>query len=334
MTTPLLGTHEIDGELLAAPWVMLSCALLLRALQPCAHRWQSLMVAMAAGMSGTLALLVKQNFVDGLVFAAVVLVALRLSGRGSPIRPSELFAAGALGATIPLAAATFWASTSGSGLSGLLYAVYGFRSDAVRVVLSQSMLAPVQRAQGLAVLVVDSGMLLVVLAFVFSPRGTRKDPVAVAIGVMFVTAAASVALGASYWSHYLIQFVPAVALASAQLSRSARPSLWAPRVAVTIVVVSSLVSSGGAMGASQVSSEDERSAAVVAWLSDSARPHDSLLITYGHGTIFYETGLRPSYPFVWTLPMRTLDPGLSLLRDQIGGPHAPVWLLEWSSLDA
>ncbi len=150
---------------------------------------------------------------------------------------------------------------------------------------------------------------------------------------MFVTAAASVALGASYWSHYLIQFVPAVALASAQLSRSSRPSLWAPRVAVTVVVMSSLVSSGGAMGAPQVSSEDALDAAVVGWLSEAARPHDSLLIAYGHGTIFYETGLRPSYPFVWTLPMRTLDPGLTVLRDQVESPHAPVWLLEWSSLD-
>ncbi len=333
MSTPLLGTHEIDGELLAAPWVTLSCALLLRSLQPSERRWQPQILALAAGMSGTLAVLVKQNFVDGLVFAAVVLVTHRLSGRDPPTRALRLLGAVAFGAAIPLPVAAAWASTSGSGLGGLLYAMYGFRSDALRVVLSHSLLAPIQRAQGLGVMTVGSGILLITLAFVFSRGWTRSDPVVVGTTGLFVTATASVTLGGSYWSHYLIQFVPAVTLASALMSRRAAALLWAPRAAVTTVLLSSLASSGGAMATPQASTEDALNAAVVKWLSGAAHPHDSLLITYGHATIFYETGLRPAYPFVWTLPMRTLDPGLAQLQRRIVGPHPPVWLLEWSSLD-
>ncbi len=334
MSTPLLGTHEIDGELLAAPWVMLSCALLLGAVRLNAPRRQIYSLALAAGMSGALAVLVKQNFVDGLVFAAVVLVTMRRSGGSSTARTISLLGAVAGGAVIPLGAAAVWAATSGSGLGGLGYAVYGFRSDALRVVLSQSLAAPIRRAQDLGVLAVLSGILLVAVAFALSRTWAGKEPVALGIGVMFATAAVSVALGGSYWSHYLLQLVPAAALGTARMSRGAPPSLKAPRVAVSIVLLSSLASSGTALASPQASSEDALTTTVAGWLSRAARPHDSLLITYGHATTYYESGLPPSYPFVWTLPMRTLDPGLALLRHQVTEPDGPVWLLEWSSLDS
>jgi len=44
------------------------------------------------------------------------------------------------------------------------------------------------------------------------------------------------------------------------------------------------------------------------------------------------SGLGSPYPYLWTLPMRTRDPGYADLRALLAGPDAPTWLVEWVGL--
>lgn len=67
----LVGAQELDGEMLAIPFVMLACALLL-------HAWYrdprgQYLFAAATGVAAIAAMLIKQNFVEGLAFAVVFL---------------------------------------------------------------------------------------------------------------------------------------------------------------------------------------------------------------------------------------------------------------------
>jgi hypothetical protein len=40
------------------------------------------------------------------------------------------------------------------------------------------------------------------------------------------------------------------------------------------------------------------------------------------------------YPYLWSVAMRTSDPGQVRLRATLAGPDAPTWLVEVTGLDA
>ena len=72
-TTPVLLAHEADGEIFAAPLVMLSVALTLAAVRRTGRT--SFLLATGAGLAAGAAVMTKQNFVDAVVFAVVLLAA-------------------------------------------------------------------------------------------------------------------------------------------------------------------------------------------------------------------------------------------------------------------
>lgn len=334
MSTPLLGTHEVDGELLAAPLVTTGCTLTLMALRPVVrHRSQLVWMALA-GVAGTAAVLVKQNFLDALVFAAVAVAVSGFVRRLPGNRVAALLGALAVGVGLPLGVVAWWAVSWGPGLGTLWFAIYGFRADAAQVVMTHSLSAPEARLRGIALLALLSGIVVLAVVYVVSQhtRLRRGEPVALATAAMLVTALAGVVLGMSYWAHYLIQFAPALVLATAVMSyRSARRRIW-PAVTIGAIVGSSVVSSLVSWTAGLSSSTTE--ADIENWLSAAALPTDSLTVTYGHANVVYATGLRPTYPYLWSLPLRTLDPRLHLLERDLSRPHAPVWLVEWEGFDS
>ncbi len=334
MTSPMLGAHAVDGELLAAPLVLLSCACLLQSLHLPRQDWRPAGWALLAGISGTLAVLVKQNFVDGLVFATVVLAVSALSSqaRGRDlVRPAIGWA---LGVVATLGAVLLWAWLSGPGIGALLYATYGFRSDATHVVMDYSLNAPGQRLRALASATVLSGLLGLALVFVSSYwRWNRLNAAALGAAAMLVSSFAGVMLGLSYWMHYLIQFVPALALATAVLSRREGALRQVARLAVGYVLVASLVPTVTALASSGTSASARTDTVVDDWLAAAARRGDSLVVTYGRANVTYETGLRPAYRYLWSLPLRTLDPQLTQLVREINGPTPPVWVVEWADFN-
>jgi hypothetical protein len=62
-----------------------------------------------------------------------------------------------------------------------------------------------------------------------------------------------------------------------------------------------------------------------------SRPGDTIVTIYGHSDVTRASGLRSPYPYLWTLPARTLDPKLRLLDEVLTGSHAPpTWFVTWA----
>ena len=331
-TTPLLGTREVDGELLAVPLVMLSCALTLAAATPLRRPPARVALAFGAGVAAASAVLVKQNFVGGLVFAAALAVAALARRRWSVATAASVLVPGAVGAAVPLLATAVWAAR-GPGLDTLWYTLYGFRGDAAEVVATHDMSAPDLRMEVLAVIALASGLLPLLGVYLWRARRRLRigDPVTIAVVSLVAVDLAGVALGGSYWPHYLIALVPASALAAGALSRLPGPRRW-PRAALVLVLGSALVSVlVAAVAPSPRAGED----GLVGWLAQAHHRGDTGFVAYGHPNIVEASGLRPAgYPYLWSLPLRVEDPHLTRLTASLSSPSRPTWLVEWIDLDA
>lgn len=334
--SPALSAPAVDGELLALPLVMVGIAVGLRALvgdQPPARILRRHLMVCVAGVAAGAAILVKQNFVDAVVFLGVVLV-VQLARRELPV----LHAAGLLGSllvglAVPLVGTLAWASWAGAGAAGLWEPLVSFRSASLEIILGQSLAAPATRAARLGWLALATGLVpLLLVALARRPHG-RAVPVMAGVGAVSLVDAASIALGGSYWTHYLLQLVPGAALAAGVLagrSREGRRS-WAPRVALLTVVLSAALSSivalPGAL-AHGCGSGSAGAATTAAWLREHAQPGDSVVPVYGGANTLLASGLRPWYPYLWSLPVRVLDPELHRMGSALTGPAAATWVVQ------
>lgn len=335
-STPLLGTQEVDGELLGAPLVMLSCALVLASVGTVRRPAARVACAFGAGAAASAAVLVKQNLVDGLVFGlvlALVAAFTRAWPRGAVIR---VLVPGALGAALPVLSAVVWAARYGPGLRVLWYALYGFRADAAAVIAEHDMSAPDSRLRALVVIALVSGLVPLLAAYLWLARHRlrEKDPVTVAVLAMLAVEIVGVALGGSYWPHYLIALVPAAALGAGSMPGLLRGRDRAARSGVALVVVSAVVATlvvASPLFTSSRSGEET----LIRWLAVARRQGDTAIVTYGHPNIIEASGLTPvGYPYLWSLPLRTEDPGLRRLTATVSGRSAPTWIIESTSFDS
>jgi hypothetical protein len=347
----LLQGHTVNAELPAIACTAGAAWLTVVALQATGRT--TVLFAALAGVVAACAVLFKQSFVDGVAFAlgAAACTAMidRRSGRD---RAARLVAGGVAGFAAVAAMTAGWAAAAGPGIRAFVDATYAFRLDAGRVLREDPGAAP-ERAYMLLLLAVASGLLALV-AFVLvgslrvatgSARVERGgDPVvarAVGAGVVAMSAIGlfGVLAGGNYWSHYLLQLVPAVAIgtglviaAPAHRSRSrvARQSqLWAS-VAVTVAVASWVV----AAGISSRGDIQRRPATVGDWLAAAAEPGDTAFITWGRANVLERSGMRSPYPMSWSLPIRVRDPELRELEAVLAGSDAPTWIVRWNSLNA
>ena len=329
----LLETQQLNGELVAAACVAVSVAALARGVRGCRTWPGAVLSGLVAGTAATAAVLVKQDFVDALVFAGV-LIGLGLftsTGRGAyrPRRVAQVAAAFAVAAVLVLAAAALWAARHG-GVDALAYAMFGFRRDASLVLSGWSTRAPLLRLQRLGVLSVASGLglLLVRLALVHGARLRRPDPLPWAVAAAVAAEVVGVLAGGSYWTHYLIALVPTVALATGLgVHPRSAGRRWTRRLVVASVLVTAVASPVGAATAARAPDDAWTTGR---WLAASAAPADSLVVTYTHADVIEDSGMRPGYAYAWSLPARTLDPHLGLLTrtlDRSSG--APTWVLRW-----
>jgi hypothetical protein len=68
-------------------------------------------------------------------------------------------------------------------------------------------------------------------------------------------------------------------------------------------------------------------------LEQVAEPGDTLVVFGGRADLQLESGMRSPYPYLWSLPMRALDPDLTTFLAMVDGPGAPTWLVEWWPFD-
>jgi hypothetical protein len=328
ISTPALNGQEADGEVFAAPLVMLAVALTLAAVRR--RGAPALATAFAAGFTGALAVMAKQNFVDAFVFAAVLLVVGALQHR-IPLGEAVRVALGGLaGGAVVLAGLVGYVLASGISLGRAYFTLFGFRGIALDVITDHNLHAPMLRAVellGLAVLC-GAAPIMVLLARQVWHSEFSGPPVAWAVGVTMAVEVLGIAAGGNYWPHYLLQLAPMLALAV---------GVWGPQlrwlraasvftVASAVVITVALLFSGRGLG--YVGPDLGR------WVAASARPGDTATVLYGDADIQEASGLPSPYPHLWTLPMRTMDPHLRHLRALLRSPRAPTWVVVWLGLDA
>ncbi|MDQ6934267.1 MAG: hypothetical protein M3130_03095 [Actinomycetota bacterium] len=320
--TPLNEAVYASGELFALPFVMGTVALLVLARDSrglASYLWMA-----GAGLAGIAAMSVKQNFVDGLLFAGVLLVA-RVVRRELELRRAlNLVAPLVAGVLAGVVAMGALAAATPAGLSGLWLAAVSFRSRATTVILSDNTAGTRNRIVEVLLVMVVTGavpMLLALAGRAFRDR-LRGPAWAWAIGVTAVAEVLSAVGGGSYWPHYALQLAPMAVLGTGLVWRRA----LAVRIVAALVVVSAVGSAVGFM-VTRAHRPQDTSAIMGHWIRDASRPGDTAVVLYGHAEIQWATEMRSPYPFLWSLPTRTLDPHLGVLTSVVAGPHAPTWIM-------
>lgn len=320
LVTPLYGAIDVNGELIALPLLALGIRAAVEAiLTDDALRARG--AALLTGGAAAAALLVKQNLVDVVVFAAVCwAVALwrgRLGGRG--VRDLAVFAV--VGALVTYAVVMLLALAHGTTPGPVFEATYPFRIEAAKAIAASASDLVALRLHRIGLSFLLSFAPLVLAGFVaLCVRGTRFPEVVWGMVATGVWVTFSVLAGGNYWLHYLVESVPVVALAAGALSLRA-PALL--RVLVGLVLTSSLVAAATVL----LHPTATPGTTVGAAIHRSAERGDTVVSLFGEPEVLRSTGMTSPYPYLWSLPSRTLDPSLRELRSVLAGPAAPTWVV-------
>ena len=324
LVSPLAGSQAVNGELLALPFLAIGFRLAAEAVlsaDPLSARG----AALGTGTAAVLALLVKQNMADVVVFALICWLVAWRTGHVTGRTCADLFALAAVGGGLGYAVVMLWAMAHGTSPLGVYEATYPFRVHAGRVLLASAGNRTGIRLDRLGRSAVLCGAVPVLAAFGgLALRRGRPTPVVWAVAGAGTFAVVSILAGGSYWLHYLVQGIPAVALAAGALASVRRP---ATRVATPLLVAGTVVSAVVSLLAVALHPQPAPGAVVARSLAGAAQPGDTILSAFGDGDIVEETGMSSPYPYLWSLPSRTLDPDLALLRGVLAGPEAPTWVV-------
>ncbi len=335
LSSPAWYAWTAKSESLGVPLVMVSCWLALEALH---HRpgWARLALATGAGTAGMLAMGMKQNLAGGLVFGMVLLVTSLLRRDLRPRLVAMLASAELAGAMLPVLGLLVWAEVNGVRTASMWEMIYGFRSDAFDVITRGHASAPLSRIRDLLLLFLGTGMGVLIVLFLVSMRHvfTVRPAVTTAVVAMLVVDIAGIVLGGSYWSPYLVALVPATILGVALVLVSGSLVRLLKATVVFAAVSSAVVLAYFGYTHLTGRSESPHATYTGRAVGAAADPDDTILVLYGVPEIVRASGLDSPYPYLWSLPIRTLDPDLSLLRTTVEGGDAPVWIVQRGALNA
>lgn len=318
--SPLLGDYEVNGELLAAPFVVGGIIAVVSALHATAAE-QSLRWAALAGACAMCALMVKQNFADVAVFGAVAFVVAAARSDITWRRCLSVSSAATVGAVGALAVLSLWTMAHGTSLRGVFDAMYPFRLQAGRVIAAGGRVHAAARFGGLVGVAMSAMVIPLVILIVLDAVGRRRrSPVSWALLATTAFALASVLVGGNFWHHYLVGLIVPVSLA---VGVAAADRGFLVRPVVGLAVASAAIAWAGSLALPQGSEGDTIGSAI----ASVARPTDTIVNLYGHADIVQTSGLSSPYEHLWSLPVKTLDPTLTELDAVLSGPHAPTWLI-------
>jgi hypothetical protein len=327
LVNPLFGATEVDGELLAVPFVLAGLTAALTAYRSAysatrgATWWW-----MAAGALAVAAAAVKQNMLEVFVAAAVLLLAIARRSLRTSARSATAFGAGSAVCTLALLG---WAALHGTTPAGIWDAVVSFRLEASSVIAHSAPDTTHARALGVAGAFLGSGALGIALAALV-PRWHRRGPrpstllLSVTVAVL-AWESISVVAGGSYWLHYLVATVPGLVLAAAtaaERGRGHRIALgavlgYAGAVAAAGIITMTLAPVG----------TPAADLAVERYLAAHSRPGDTGVIAFGDPALLEAAHLSSPYPELWSLPVRVRDPHLTDFASVLTGPDRPTWVV-------
>ncbi|TFV67292.1 UNVERIFIED_ORG: hypothetical protein E4P37_03845 [Bacillus sp. AZ43] len=330
--SPQLGADQAEGELFGAALVMVALALALEAwtTEDAGRRrgW-----AAAAGVLAASAPLVKQNLLEGLLLLAVlVLLGLRSADDGIRRRASAVAPAALAGALLPAAAFCLWLAVAGVEPAAAWRDLVGFRGEAFDAIWSGHTDATVARGALLLALGVLTGLLPLVVTWLAG--GGHRTPEQRALTAVLVFGVVAIAAGGSFWPPYLLQLAPGAVLAAGALAgRTSACGRWARR-AGGLVVATALLGSVSAVVVHAAVPSAWYSQRIGEWLAAAADEGDTAVVAYGLPSVLESADLPTPYPYLWSVPMRTLDPDQERLRATLAGPRAPTWFVAVTGLNA
>lgn len=330
---PRLGAVRVNGELLAAPFVAAAMGLTVLMVAEQARRPRA--CAAAAGAASAAAFAVKQSSVDGFVFGVVALGVLALTRPEQRRRAGVLLLWAMAGALATAGLLLAYAATRGTGPLDLFDAVVTFRAEAGEVIRTSASSATTDRLWLMVAAWASSGLAVLGVASLVLAVKERRDPVVVATAAVVVAVSAVALLGGSYWLHYLVQLVPASALAAGLLLARWKPTLasWRGRVAAGLTAL--LVAGAGVAIGIEVRSPlgEGPSEAIGHMIRDASEPGDTVVVAFGMPNVVAASGLDTPYEHLWSLPVRTRDSDLAELSAIVESPERPTWVVQWTSFD-
>jgi hypothetical protein len=310
------------AELLAVVPSAASVLLLLVALESSSYR---LRLLTGAGALAAAALLIKQSFADAMVAGGVALVA----GRALGVTWRETFkraAAYGAGVVALLVALLVWARIENASLHSVYYAMFGFRLDAAAT-LSHSGVAT--RLARLESPFLTSGLAVACVTGAWGIARLRGQPlVRLVLGGWIVAGLVGVALGGSYWPHYLIALVPGITVAAAiALARH-------PRIGAVAACAIALPTAIHAFAVARDDSADHTQRAAVTigrYIRARALAHQTLYVLYAKVNVVYYAGLDDPFPYNWSLMMQAIPGAEARLRELLVSSRRPTWVVRMST---
>lgn len=329
-STYFFSSISTNERLLGAAIVMLSCAVTLRALRGRG----SLPLAVLAGVLAALSVLVVQSYVDGFVFATVLLVASVATGRVAPATALRVAVGGVLGTLVVLGVLAVLFATTWMTWEQFWFQMAGYRIEA-SVVVREGAVMPVERLRTMAKLVTWTGAVVLVLGLLTGARTARahgKVAEWVAVVAVLALVVVSMVAGGDYWPDYMLQAIPALAMAAGLLAPAGTWTGLVMRLGASTAVVAAVVAAYIALTNPFLGSGTTE-AATGRWLAAAKEPDDTAVVVFGKANVLHNAGMTGPYPYMWSLLTRTLDPELDLLAETLRGPDAPTWLVSWHGPD-
>jgi 4-amino-4-deoxy-L-arabinose transferase-like glycosyltransferase len=333
--SPGLAADQADGELYGAVLVMAALALALSAwhARVLAHR---LWLAGAAGAAAVAAPLVKQSLLEGLLFLAVLVV---LGHRGPDEadrrRARTLAPAAVLGALLPCAGLALWIRLAEIEPGEAWRDLVGFRGAALEAIEHSASGPWASRGPLLLALGLVTGLFPAVAGWFLGGRRSlpRRSPERAGITVLLVFGVAAIAAAGSWWPPYLLQLAPAAVLAVGASAPSLSPAGAWSRASARMVGAAAVVGTVASIVVHATVPSAWYSQRMGEFLASSSQAGDTAFVAYGLPSVLESADMTSPYPYVWSLPLRTLDPDLTRLRRTLAGPEAPAWIVQVTGLN-
>jgi hypothetical protein len=289
-----------------------------------AHQRRETRLVFAAGLLAVAAMLIKQSFLDAGLAGLVFVVASGVTDRAVRLRWLLAYAAGA---AIPIGALLAWQVVAHLPDGGFVYALFGFRIDALHT-LAGSSLPPQVRVRKLEGPAVGSGLVLVIALALVGLGRLRGDRVLlVTLAAWFAGATVGVLGGGSYWPHYLIQLVPISCIAAATGIAAGRKITRIAVVGACAAVA--LLTQVGAVAHMSGHPLHQPELAVARYVRAHARPGDTQYVMYAHANVDYYIGLPSPFPYAWSLMMRAKPGARAQLQKLLASARRPTWVVQW-----
>lgn len=333
--SPALAGDQADGELFALVFVTGSVAATVHAWRAVDHRALA-GYGLVAGALAAAAPLVKQNFLDALVFAGVLLAVSALRDPRHRARYGVLAAGFGAGVLAALATLAVWAVLEGVEAELMWADLVGFRAEAGEVLRRSHHSAPLERAEVLVTAAVVSAAMPIIMTWLLwlrrrpRPLGAEHWALLAMVGWSVIGLAAS----GSYWLHYLLALAPGAALAVGLVVAGRGTAARLMRALALWSVAASLVGVAVLTTVYQTTPRASYPQLIGSWVGDSAVRGDTMVVAYGNPQVVEAADLSVPYPYLWSLQMRALDPEQRRLERLLAGPSAPTWFVVLNGVDS